>query len=65
VFSIEIDPDNEIRIVVARPDGTKIVITGGQSRRTRLETEKHYSRLANFLESSFPQASSTRAPQAK
>ena len=30
MFSIEADPDSGIRIVVDRPDGTKVVVTGGQ-----------------------------------
>jgi hypothetical protein len=63
-FSIETDPGNGIRIVVARPDGTKVVVTGGQSKMTRSNTERKYSTFANFLENTSPQAN-TRARQAK
>jgi len=64
-LSIETDPDSGIRIVVGRPDGTKVVVTGGQSKMARSDTERKYATLASFLESAPQQANGPRARQAR
>jgi hypothetical protein len=56
MFSIETDRHQGTRIVVARPDGTKVVIAGGQSQSTGSEDARSYPKLASFLERNPPQA---------
>jgi hypothetical protein len=57
MFSIETDPDAGIRIVVTRPDGTRVTVRGGQSESPILDQEARCSQLAIFLE----KATRTRA----
>jgi hypothetical protein len=56
MFSIEKDPDESLRIVVTRPDGTRVVIRGGQSRSPISEPKGRCPQLATFLERNRPQA---------
>ena len=55
-FSIEKDPDESLRIAVTRPDGTRVVIRGGQSQSPISEREGRCTQLATFLERNRPQA---------
>ena len=56
MFSIETDPVEGLRIVVTRPDGTWITISGGQSESPVLDHEARCPQLASFLERSHPHA---------
>jgi hypothetical protein len=55
MFSIEIDREG-LRIVVTRPDGTRVTIRGGQSESPVLDHEAGCAQLASFLGQSHPQA---------
>jgi hypothetical protein len=56
MFSIETEPDDGLRIVVAWPDGTRVTIRGGPSESPVLDHEARCPQLASFLERSHPHA---------
>ena len=57
MFSIETDPDEGLRIVVTRPDGTRVTIRGGQSESLVLDHEARSPSSQAFLS----EATRTRA----
>lgn len=55
MFAIETDPVEGLSIVVTRPDGTRVVIRGGQSS-TLSEIHPRCSQLASFMDRNAPLA---------
>jgi hypothetical protein len=60
MFAIEIGPDKEIRIVVTRPNGTRVVITGGQYQGVQSQSERKCASPAKLLEEKNRQAHERR-----
>jgi hypothetical protein len=56
MFAIETDPVEGLSIVLTRPDGTRVVIRGGQYSSTLSDTHTRCSQLASFLDRNAPLA---------
>ncbi|OPH81904.1 hypothetical protein B2M20_15700 [Nitrobacter vulgaris] len=56
MFAIETDPVEGLSIVVTRPDGTRVVIRGGQSSSTLSEIHPRCSQRASFMDRNAPLA---------